>query len=304
MVVPADRCWPRALVLTALSLLVAACGGSSPSTASPFDGARAREHIAALVAIGPRPPNTQGSARARAYIAEQVASYGLKAVEQPFPADTPLGPIPMVNVRVTVPGAAVDRRLVIGGHYDTKRFDKIEFVGANDAGSSTAFLIEMARVLAKRKNPMPIELVFFDGEEAMVEWQGDDNTYGSRYYVEAAGEDGSLGQIKGFLLVDMIGDADLRIKRDSNSTDWMTAAVWKSAERLGRREFSAMEASIQDDHFHFLEAGVPALQLIDMEYPAWHTARDALDKVSAKSLQAVGDVVWHALPDIEKHLAP
>ena len=294
---------PGALLSLAALALAACASSGQPASASHFDGARAREHVAQLVAIGPRPPGSPGAAVARGYITRQLASYGITAVAQPFTAQTPLGPIEMVNLRATVPGAARGARLVVAGHYDTKLFRRFRFVGANDGGSSAAFLIELGRILAARKNPMPIELLFLDGEEALVEWTGDDHTYGSRHYVEASREDGSLAELRAVILVDMIGDRDLRIRRDSNSTDWLNDLVWDAAARAKRPEFVREEASIEDDHWSFTDAGIPAVDLIDLEYPAWHTAGDTLDKVSAGSLQAVADVLLLALPDIERYLA-
>ena len=136
----------------------------------------------------------------------------------------------------------------------------------------------------------------------MVEWKGDDHTYGSRHYVEAARADGTLKQIRAVVLVDMIGDRDLRILRESNSTPWMTDLIWAAAKRLKRREFVDEETAIEDDHLPFLAAGVPAVDIIDLDYPAWHTERDTLDKVSARSMEVVGEVLLAALPDIEKRL--
>jgi Zn-dependent M28 family amino/carboxypeptidase len=212
----------------------------------------------------------------------------------------------MVNLRATVPGLSGTGgpRLLIAGHYDTKVFREFAFVGANDGGSSTAFVLELARVLKDRRFALPIELVFFDGEEAVVDWnQGQDNTYGSRHYVEAARKDGSLKDIRALVLVDMIGDRDLRIKRESNSSPWLTDIIWDAARRLKRPEFVDESTPIEDDHVPFLQAGVPAVDIIDLEYPAWHTAEDTLDKVSAESLQAVGDVLLAALPDLMDRLA-
>src|SRR5262245_64780488 len=119
----------------------------------------------------------------------------------------------MVNLIATIPGTSKNR-IIIAGHYDTKRFSEFAFVGANDGGSSAAFLIELARVLKARQNALTIELLFLDGEEAVVDWQGDDHTYGSRHYVQAARQNGTLGSLKAFILVDMIADRDLRFKRD------------------------------------------------------------------------------------------
>ena len=142
---------------------------------------------------------------------------GLKAVEQAWDDETPLGKVHMVNLIATIPGASAIR-LAITGHYDTKFVREFPFVGASDGGSSAAFLLEMARVLKARKNRMTMELVFLDGEEAVVEWRGNDHTYGSRHYVETARRDGSLTSLKAMVLIDMIGDRDLGIRRDSNST--------------------------------------------------------------------------------------
>ena len=131
---------------------------------------------------------------------------------------------------------------------------------------------------------------------------GTDHTYGSRYYVDAARKAGTLAQIRALVLVDMIGDRDLRISRESNSTPWLTDVIWATAKRLKRPEFVDRETAIEDDHLPFLEAGVQAVDLIDLDYPAWHTAGDTLDKVSGQSLQVVGDVLLAALPEIEKRL--
>jgi glutaminyl-peptide cyclotransferase len=288
--------------------LAAACLGAVQSPRLQFDGSRAYEHLRQVVALGPRPAGSAGAEKTRAYIRQQLAAAGLKAQEQPFVAETPLGPIKMTNLRFTIPGPGRGR-LVIGGHYDTKIFRDFPFVGANDAGSSTAFLIEMGRLLKARTNGITIELLFLDGEESTGDWQGTDHTYGSRHYVEAARKDGTLKNIRAFILVDMIGDRDLVIKRESRSTRWLTDTIWGTAKRLKRQEFSDDSTPIEDDHLNFLEAGVPAVDLIDLEYHtrsgavAWHTREDTLDNVSARSLEVVGEVLLAALPEIEKKLA-
>ena len=158
--------------------------------------------------------------------------------EQPFDAQTPLGPIHMINLRATLPGTTDERgRLVIGGHYDTKLFRDFPFVGASDGGSSAAFLLELARALKGRRNALPIELLFLDGEEAIVDWTGTDHTYGSRHYVAEARRTGTVKDIRAFVLVDMIGDRELGIRREQNSTPWLTDAIWTTARRLKRPEF-------------------------------------------------------------------
>jgi glutaminyl-peptide cyclotransferase len=293
-------------------LLAAACLHAQQPAAPAFDGGRAYEHMRQMVAIGPRPAGSPGAAATRAYITKGLAAVGVKAEEQPFEADTPIGRIKMVNLRATLPptspgaGTAGQGRIIVAGHYDTKLFREFRFVGANDGGSSTAFLIELARVLKARANPVPIELLFLDGEEATGEWLGKDHTYGSRYYVEAARKAGTLKSIRAMILVDMIGDRDLVIKRESYSTPWLTDIIWSAARRLGRPEFSDVETTVEDDHLEFLEAGVPSVDIIDLEYytrsgeMAWHSKDDTLENVAARSLQAVGDVLLAALPEIEK----
>jgi Peptidase family M28 len=289
------------LVLTVLA--GAACLNAGQQSPPKFDGNRAYEHVRQLVAIGPRVAGTPGAQQARDYITKQLSASGLSVQEQAFEAMTPLGAVKMINLRAMLPGdAGGGHRLIIAGHYDTKLFREFRFVGANDAGSSTAFLLEIARVLKDRKNALPIELLFLDGEEAVGEWKGDDHTYGSRHYVEVARADGTLKQIRALVLVDMIGDRDLRVLRESNSTPWLTDSVWAAAKRLKRREFVDEETAIEDDHLPFLDAGVPAVDIIDLDYPAWHTEGDTLDKVSARSMELVGEVLLAALPDIEKRL--
>src|SRR3954464_7416970 len=296
----------RPLSVVAPILVCVAC--LQAQSASPkFNGARAFEDLRQLVAIGPRVAGTPGAQAARDYIRKELQAIGVAVEEQPFEATTPNGRVKMVNVRATFaasPGGASKQRLVIGGHYDTKLFQKFAFVGANDGGSSAAFLIELARALKTRNNRVPIELLFLDGEEAVGEWQGSDHTYGSRYYVEAARRSGTLGDIRAFILVDMIGDRNLVIKREAESTPALTDAIWSAAKRLNRREFVAETTPIEDDHLEFLAAGVPSVDIIDLEYPDqtsrfWHTQYDTLDHVAASSLQAVGDVLLAALPALE-----
>lgn len=271
-------------------------------TPHKFDSNRAWGHLQQVVAIGPRPAGSAAIEQTRKYIKEQLAAVGLKATEQAWDDETPLGRVHLVNLIVTIPGASKDR-IAVTGHYDTKLFREFPFVGASDGGSSTAFLIELARVLKARKNALTYELIFLDGEEAVVEWRGKDNTYGSRHYVEAAKRDGSLKSLKAMILVDMIADRDLGIRRDSNSTPWLTDVIWNTASRMKLSNyFLPASTTVEDDHLPFLAAGVPSVDIIDLDYDAWHTRRDTLDSVSARSMQVVGDVLVAALPAIEQHL--
>jgi glutaminyl-peptide cyclotransferase len=292
--------------LRSVSLLLALlCGpvlAAQTKSATAFDSTKAFEHLRQQVAIGPRPSGSAGNVKNRDYIKAQMAAFGIKTVEQAFDGATPLGPVKMVNLIATIPGQRADR-IVLASHFDTKLFRDVRFVGASDGASSTAALIELARVIkARGQLPFTIELLFLDGEEAVVEWQGTDNTYGSRHYVDAARKSGSLKSLRALILLDMIGDRNLTIRRESNSTRWLTDIVWGVAKKLGHRAFMDEETTVEDDHIPFVKAGVPSLDIIDLDYPQWHTAQDTLDAVGARSLQVVGEVVVAALPEIEARL--
>jgi len=269
--------------------------------AAHFDSGRAWEHLRQLVALGPRPSGSPAIEQTRQYIKDQLAAAGVPVVEQAWDEQTPIDKVRMVNLIATIADGARKDRIAITGHYDTKLFREFRFVGASDGGSSAAFLIELARVLKARRNRATYELIFLDGEEArLTDWRGTDNTYGSRHYVEVAKRNGSIASLKANVLVDMIGDRDLRIKRDTNSTRWLTDIVWDAARRQKLDAYFVPDSTqIEDDHLPFLAAGVPSVDIIDLEYEPWHTAKDTLDAVSARSLQIVGDVVLAALPPIE-----
>jgi glutaminyl-peptide cyclotransferase len=293
------------IFVTVVIAAVARCSAQAPPAAPAFDGARAFEDLRRIVEIGPRPAGSPAIEKTRDYIRKELAAAGLTVEDQAFDAATPLGVIRMVNLRATLPGPRGRGRLIIGGHYDTKLMKEFRFVGASDAGSSAAFLLEIARALKGRANALPIELLFLDGEEAVIDWylpNAEDHTYGSRHYVEQLEKTGTVKDVRAFVLVDMIGDSDLGILREENSTPWLTDIVWNTAQRLKRPEFLPGSRAIADDHLEFLAAGIPSVDIIDLDYSAWHTAEDTLDRVSAKSLQVVGDVLLAALPAIENRL--
>ena len=291
----------RPLILALVGLLASAAVSAQAPTA--FDSSKAWEHLRQQVAIGPRPSGSAGTLKNREYITKTLAAIGLKTVEQAWEAMTPLGPIKMVNLIATIPGRRPER-IILASHFDTKLFREFRFVGASDGASSTATLLELARVLKARPQlPFTIELLFLDGEEATGEWRDPDHTYGSRHYVEVARQTGTLKSLKAMILLDMVGDRQLNIRRESTSTPWLTDIIWNTARRLGHQaSFISESMAVEDDHMHFLKAGIPSVDIIDLDYPAWHTAQDTLDAVSARSLQVVGDVVVAALPEIEQRL--
>jgi glutaminyl-peptide cyclotransferase len=296
---------------------------SSPA-ASPdkkrtaFDGERALAHVKAQVEFGPRPAGSQASDKTGAYIKRELESYGLKTTLDAFTPKTPRGKVKMKNIIAELPGETSDT-IIIASHYDTKYLRDFTFVGANDGGSSTGALLEIARVMAadsaagRPKRRLTYQFVFFDGEEAFChDWDeclnGLDNTYGSRHMVERLKKEKKLDSLKALILLDMVGDKDLKIPREDNSTRWIVDAIWAAARELGyEQHFPNENHSLNDDHIPFLEAGVDAVDLIDFDYGVadnkyWHTEEDTLDKISARSLQIVGEVVLQSLPRIEAQI--
>lgn len=293
-------------------LLLASCSkqsadGGASDRAGELSAARAYEHVRKLVALGPHPSGSEAIKKAQQYIEGEMNSYGLKVTEDVFDAQTPRGTIAMKNIIAELRGDKPDV-VLITGHYDTKL--QPGFVGANDGGSSAAAVLETARALSKSKPEYTLWFVLFDGEEAVVDWSamnGTDNTYGSRHLASKLKSDGRLNQVKALVLFDMIGDKDLDIKREGESTPWMVDAIWKTARALGHQKyFLDAEQYISDDHLPFRDAGVPVVDLIDFNYGPghsyWHTNLDTLDKISGESIKIVGDVVIRALPEIFKHL--
>jgi Zn-dependent M28 family amino/carboxypeptidase len=260
-----------------------------------FDGRAALEHTRAAVAIGPRPSGSAAIRKLQAYIVARLKPLGCQIVEDAFVAQTPAGPVQMKNIIARFPGTS-GRAVAITGHYDTKVMPGAYFVGANDGGSSTGLLLELARAVSTRKYGNDIYLVWFDGEEAVAQWSATDGVYGSRHLAAKWASDGTLSRLKALVNVDMVGDRDLGIQRDMNSSQGLLRIVWQIARELGvGRHFLNDAVAIEDDHVPFAVRGVNALDLIDFEYGPgnawWHTDRDTMDKLSAASLEVVGKVL-------------
>ncbi len=259
------------------------------------------QYLRAIVAFGRRAPGTPGMKKQQAYLRAKLQHDNL--TEDVFTAQTPVGAVEMRNLIAKFPGTTNqpnDQIIVIASHYDTN-YPLKNYVGANDGASSTALLLEIANQLrsAKRTGPA-VWLVWFDGEEAFVNWTGTDNTYGSRHLATKWQQDGTAKRIKAFLLLDMIGDRDLSIDKDLNSTPWLSDLLMKAADNLSHRSyFYNRETLIEDDHIPFQKIGVPIVDIIDLDYGYnnvfHHTPEDTLDKVSPKSLQIVGDVTLEAV---------
>jgi Zn-dependent M28 family amino/carboxypeptidase len=264
-----------------------------------FNGARALEYARQFVAIGPRWPTSQGHLQAEAFLRNQFKHDQLE--EDAFTANTPIGPVAMRNFIVRFPGKKPGV-IVLATHYETNYpLRNINFVGANDGGSTTGLLLAIADQLrpqtanGKKLDGYSIWLLFDDGEEAFNVWSSSDSTYGTRHLAAKWGRDGTLGQIKAFILADMIGDKDLDIQRDTNSTDWLVALVRQAAKKFSyERYFFKQQEDVQDDQLPFVERGVPSIDVIDLDYGPnnsyHHTAQDTMDKISARSLTIDGDV--------------
>jgi Zn-dependent M28 family amino/carboxypeptidase len=271
---------------------VATVAGPPPA----FDEQRAWQYTKDVVAFGPRPIGSENHTKLEEYILAHLK--GDDVVADTFMADTPAGQLPVRNIIARYPGTK-DGVIIIAGHYDTVyALRNAGFVGANDGGSSTAVLLELANQLrGKKREGYSVWLLWTDGEEAIKQWEsGVDSVYGVRYLAKQWQKDGTLKTIKAFLLADMIGDADLNIDRDLDSTPWLEDVVYRAATQLGyQSHFFARQIPMDDDHTPMMQLGVPSADLIDFDYGYgnvfWHTPQDTLDKLSPKSIAVVGEVI-------------
>jgi len=260
-----------------------------------FNGGRALQYVREIVAFGPRPIGSLNHKKVENFIYAHLK--GVEVEEDAFTASTPAGEFPVRNIIAKFPGTK-DGIIVIASHYDTNYpLRDTGYVGANDGGSSSAVLLELGNQLrGKKREGYSVWLLWTDGEEAVKQWTDTDSVYGTRHLAEKWQKDGTLKKIKAFLLLDMIGDADLSIDKDANSTPWLEDLVYQAATSLGyQSHFFARTAGFEDDHGPFMRLGVPCADLIDFDYGYenvfWHTPQDTVDKLSAKSLEIVGSVV-------------
>jgi glutaminyl-peptide cyclotransferase len=260
-----------------------------------IDAKRAFQYTREVTAFGPRPIGSPNHKKLEDYIYGHLK--GDDVHDDVFTADTPEGKFPARNIIARYPGTK-DGIIVIAGHYDTPyNLRNTGFVGANDGGSSTAILLELANHLrGKKRDGYSVWLLFTDAEEAVRQWSQTDSLYGTRHLADVWQKDGTLPKIKAFLLADMIADADLDIVRDQNSTPWLEDLVYQAATRYGyQSHFFAYNGAIEDDHLPFVSKGVPSADIIDLDYgynnAFHHSPQDTMDKLSPKSMQIVGDVI-------------
>ena len=299
----------RTLSFTIAVLLISGCGVSQTPqriASQQFSGARAYEHVAALVGYGPHPSGSEALGRAAAYLVAQLHEYGLTVEEQVFTAQTPLGPKQFRNIvaKTRVQQGGPNQVIIIGSHYDTKLFTNLTFVGANDGGSSTGTLLEIARVAAGQPN---LWFAFFDGEEAMVQYGDEDGLWGSKFFVEDLKGKDAVKRVRAMILLDMVGDKNL----DVTVTGSLVHEVFDASRAAGFRDyFSYGAGGMLDDHVPFLLAGIPAVDLIDFEFGSapgrndyWHTEKDTLDKISPRSMEIVGQTTLRLIELLENQAA-
>ena len=270
-----------------------------PTQAAPtINPTRAFQYVKEFVSIGSRPPGSPGHAKAEQYIKSNLTGDNVEV--DSFTAKTPVGDFPIHNIIAKFPGKK-DGIIVIAGHYETNYPLPKDFVGANDGGSTTGLLLELANQFrGKQLDGYSVWLLWTDGEEAFVKWTATDSLYGTKHLAQKWQQDGTAKKIKAFILLDMIGDADLDIQRDTNSTLWLSNLVYQAASTLGyQSHFFQQTTALEDDHIPFAKIGIPVVDIIDIDYgyanAYHHTTQDTLDKLSPKSLQIVGDVVLQTI---------
>jgi len=273
----------------------------TPKVWDEFSGEKAFAQVQRLVDFGPRPAGSKAVEKSRDYIEDQLRRSGWQVTRQAFSDDSPQGKIQFVNLIARFSGEkkAASPSFLLCSHYDTKMFDAIRFVGANDGGSSTGLLLELARVIGQHPNlARKVELVFFDGEEAFARFSETDGLYGSRYFAKQLQRDGAK-QFRAGILFDMVGDRSLDITLPADSPPEMARDIFAAAEALKSRSyFTYLDRAMTDDHTPLNAIGIPVIDIIDFDFPWWHTVDDTIDKISAQSLQIVGSVALYYLSEL------
>ena len=274
------------------------------SERNSIDGNKVMQYVKEVVAIGSRPVGSPGHTKLEQLIHSKLK--GNQVEDDTFTTQTPVGSFKINNIIAKFPGKK-DGIIVVAGHYDTNYPLPKSYVGANDGGSSTALLLALADYFrSKPPDGYSVWLLWTDGEEAFVKWSETDSLYGTRHLAQKWQQDGTAKQIKAFLLVDMIGDADLDIQKETKSTPWLSELVFKAASNLGyQSHFYQLQGAIDDDHLPMLKAGIPAVDIIDLDYgynnAYHHSPQDTIDKLSPKSLAIAGDVVLETIRLINAH---
>jgi hypothetical protein len=305
------RTFLTALLIAAGTLAATAQTPAPRSLHDAFYAAQCYKYTAQIAGFGERQPGQPGHAKTEALIKSVVAKDGGQMDSDDFTAQTPRGPLP-VHTLIGKFNATADPQqpiFILAGHYDTLM--QKGFIGANDGGSSTAILLSFADALAHQKTKMQIWLVWTDLEEGT--FVGNDGLYGSRHLAAKLKANGTVPRVKGFFLLDMIGDKDLGVARESQSTSWLQDFIARAAQQLGySKYFFQYETAITDDHVEFLDVGIPAVDVVDAEFgrmgPGFdgmgefhHANTDTMDKVSATSLEIVGKTILLTVELLDKN---
>lgn len=297
--------WPIAVIAAVgvAALCVGVGCSKNPAAGTPLveapriDADLAFQLTAQVTDIGPHASGTQGAEKVVELIKAKAAKFGAAVVVDAWTAPTPEGKTIFRNVIAEVKGVDDDRFIIVGGHYDSKRIASIpDFAGANDSGSSTGLTLAMINAAATAKSPPPVTLrfLFFDGEECYLSYTETDGLFGSRRYAETLDTSGELKRCLAVIVIDMIGDSDLRVTLPRNTQPVLGDRLLNIVDRQGTRKFFGWhQHAITDDHTPFQRRGVPAIDLIDFEFGPgnryWHTSADRMDKISPASLKIVGD---------------
>ncbi len=277
-----------------------------------FNSQKCFQYTAQISGFGERWPGSPGHQKTRDLIHQVLKKDGGQVETDDFTATTPRGPVDVHNIigKFNVTADAKQPVFILAGHYDTL-FTK-GFIGANDGASSTAILLSFADALAGQKTKMQIWLMWTDLEEAIENFVGDDGLYGSRHFAQKLAKDGRAPQVRGFFLLDMIGDKDLGVCRETGSTAALQNTIAQAAKLLGySRYFFQYECGIIDDHRSFLDVGIPAVDVVDAKFgrmgPAFdgmgefhHATTDTMDKVSRQSLEIVGRTILQTIELLDK----
>ena len=294
----------RNIILTAaFTALLFFTGCSKKEINVPnFDQKNAITILKELVAFGPRSSGTSANLKQAEFIAATAEKYGAAVIRQKFEQQTELGKLKFFNIEATIKGQR-DDFVIIGSHFDTKKLSPgIKFEGANDGASSTATLLEMIRSIKKAgaKPEYTLKFVFFDGEECISEYSKNDGLFGSKYYVRQLQEQKLIEKCRAVIVLDMIGDKDLKITLPADSNKNLRKMLLAAAKRTGNEQyFSDFHSPMLDDHTPFQRLGIPAIDIIDFEFGPgnsfWHTSEDNLQNISADSLKIVGQTVLNML---------
>jgi glutaminyl-peptide cyclotransferase len=299
----------RSLILSQAVLLSVAW---SAPLHDAFHSNQAYAYTSQVAGFGERWPSSSGHVKTEDLIHRVLRKDGGQVEADDFTARTPRGLVPVHNIigKFNATGDLKQKIFILAGHYDT--LFQPGFIGANDGASSTAILLAFADALAGQKTKLQIWLVWTDLEEAVKAFDNDDGLYGSRHLARKLAANGTASRVAGFFLLDMIGDKDLSVARETGSTRWLQDFIAQAARELGYGQyFFHYEAGIVDDHVPFLESGIAAVDVVDAMYGRMgsgfdsmgefhHSNTDTMDKISPHSLEVVGRTVLRTVELLDK----